>query len=370
MAIDAKVKRSAVFLLCAAVLLAGAGIAATGGWAGRSAAPREAQNAARGRQAPTGRLSLPARHSAADQLITRWSAHVEQVYGTPPDAWARAMRPSLARLSEAELRTAGDMPTLELMLAATTRPSGSTSAPAVHRASKGSAQSPQLGYRNIAPCRLVDTRLVNARLSAGASLHLNSAGNSLQGQGGNPEGCGIPADAEAVVINVTAVDPAQAGYLTVFPYGEARPLASSLNYVSGGVAGNEIIAKQARAQPATLSVFSYAATDVVVDVVGYFAKPAARRLVCANQVAQFTLSPGFYTSYPVYCPDAFQDPNKSIGVGGSCTWQQDGVSDPSPGILSGALRSNGYTCAAENRTATDRVFVITAICCRSALADG
>ena len=157
------------------------------------------------------------------------------------------MRPTLSRLGEAELQHANDMPSLDLMLAATTQrlTSGNAATVMADPALAGSATSSSLSFRKIAPCRLADTRLANARLQAGGSLHVNSAGTNLRDQGGNAEGCGIPAGAEAIVINVTAVDPTQAGYLTVFPYGEERPLASSLNYIAGGVAGNEVIRRMA-----------------------------------------------------------------------------------------------------------------------------
>lgn len=365
-----KQKRGVVILLLASLLVACVAAAAirwktqSGVWA--AAADVAATSSA---LAP---LPSPGRRPAADQLITKWSAEVERIYGTSPEAWARAMRPTLSRLSEAELQQANEMPSLDLMLAATTQKlaMGTAASSAADPALAGSATSSSLSFRKIAPCRLADTRLVNARLQAGGSLHVNSAGTNLRTQGGNTEGCGIPAGAEAIVINVTAVDPTQAGYLTVFPYGEERPLASSLNYIAGGVAGNEVIAKQAKAQAAALSVYSYAAVDIVVDAVGYFAQPAAHRMACVNHTAQYSLSAGFYTSYPVYCPSTFQDPDRSIAVGGSCVWQQDGANNPSPGVLSGALRSNGYTCDAENRADVDRTFVITAICCRTALVDG
>ena len=42
----------------------------------------------------------------------------------------------------------------------------------------------------------------------------------------------VPADADAVMLNVTAVGPVAAGFLTVFPCGSPRPIASNVNYVA------------------------------------------------------------------------------------------------------------------------------------------
>jgi ELWxxDGT repeat protein len=79
---------------------------------------------------------------------------------------------------------------------------------------------------------------------------------------------GVPGSgAGAVVMNITAVNPVGRGFITVYPCGD-RPLASSLNYgAAGAVVGNELIAKLSAS--GTVCVFTSAATDLSVDVVGY-----------------------------------------------------------------------------------------------------
>ena len=54
---------------------------------------------------------------------------------------------------------------------------------------------------------------------------------------------GVPADAEAVVLNVTGVFPSQATHLTVWPAGVARPLASNVNLVPGDVRPNLVLVR-------------------------------------------------------------------------------------------------------------------------------
>ena len=79
---------------------------------------------------------------------------------------------------------------------------------------------------------------------------------------------GVAADASAVVLNVTAVGASSPGYLTVYPCGEAPPLASNVNYLAGGVVANAVVAKVG--DGGRVCVFSLAASDLVVDVNGWF----------------------------------------------------------------------------------------------------
>ena len=92
----------------------------------------------------------------------------------------------------------------------------------------------------LAPSRLLDTR------SDGQTVDALFAGSGMLAAGGTVEldvsgRAGIPSIATTVTVNVTAVQPQAAGYVTVFDCG-ALPLASSLNYVPGTNGGNEIIA--------------------------------------------------------------------------------------------------------------------------------
>ena len=78
----------------------------------------------------------------------------------------------------------------------------------------------------------------------------------------------VPASGvSAVVVNVTAINPASRGFMTVFPCG-AVPTASSLNYARAGtVVGNEIIVRLDAG--GRLCLTSDVTTDVTLDVVGY-----------------------------------------------------------------------------------------------------
>ena len=54
---------------------------------------------------------------------------------------------------------------------------------------------------------------------------------------------GVADDAKAVVLNVTAVDATESGFLTVYPCDVARPNASNVNYVPGATTPNLVVAR-------------------------------------------------------------------------------------------------------------------------------
>jgi hypothetical protein len=80
---------------------------------------------------------------------------------------------------------------------------------------------------------------------------------------------GVPADATAVVLNVTVTEAAGSGFITVFPCGASQPTASSLNYVSGQTVPNMVISKLGAG--GAVCLFNTNPTQLVADVTGYFA---------------------------------------------------------------------------------------------------
>lgn len=78
---------------------------------------------------------------------------------------------------------------------------------------------------------------------------------------------GVPADATAVILNVTAVDPLGYGFLTVFPCGADLPNASNVNYAPGEVRPNAVLAKVG--DGGQVCVYTPVATHIVIDVNGY-----------------------------------------------------------------------------------------------------
>ena len=123
------------------------------------------------------------------------------------------------------------------------------------------------GFVGITPTRILDTRdgtgRIGGRFNHGDTRSLTVAPSA---------GGAVPNDATAVVLNVTAANPTNEGYVTVWPHGLARPLASSLNTQPGQTRPNLVVAKVG--DNGAIDLYTYCdqlgSVDLVADVVGYF----------------------------------------------------------------------------------------------------
>ncbi len=79
---------------------------------------------------------------------------------------------------------------------------------------------------------------------------------------------GVPAGAKAVTLNVTVTEPQAAGFLRVYPCGEAMPATSNVNFVAGQTVANAVTVGVGK--DGQVCLFSSATTHVVVDYSGYF----------------------------------------------------------------------------------------------------
>ena len=117
------------------------------------------------------------------------------------------------------------------------------------------------------PARILDTRTGPAPVNAG--LGPIPPGSSINvkvlGAGGVPA-TGV----SAVVLNVTVAGATSGGYLTVFPAGPQQPpVVSNLNFQAGQIVPNRVIVKVGA--NGAISIFNgFGATQVVVDVNGWF----------------------------------------------------------------------------------------------------
>ena len=84
-------------------------------------------------------------------------------------------------------------------------------------------------------------------------------------RGGSP----VPGNASAAVLNVTSTESSAQSFITMFPFGEARPAeGSTVNPRVGVPVPNHAYVKLGGGGSASL--FNYAgSTDVVIDVFGY-----------------------------------------------------------------------------------------------------
>lgn len=117
------------------------------------------------------------------------------------------------------------------------------------------------GYVAVSPIRVSDTRSTLSRQPLAAGGVQTIVPLSVVP---NP-----PAGASAVVLNVTSTEATGASFVTVWPTGEGRPNASSLNTDPGQDTPNLVIAKLGSNGQVSLYNNS-STTHLVVDIVGYF----------------------------------------------------------------------------------------------------
>jgi len=127
-------------------------------------------------------------------------------------------------------------------------------------------------YHAVTPTRVVDTRptsLIGDLVGplAGRVMH----GVDLFGA------AGIPAEATAVVLNVTAIGPTGPGNLRVFPwqFSDVPPNASSLNYIPGRDIPNLVVVGMGSGGWVDFWSDTSGTVNLAADVVGYVTAPAA-----------------------------------------------------------------------------------------------
>jgi hypothetical protein len=114
-------------------------------------------------------------------------------------------------------------------------------------------------FTAITPVRLVDSRTgigTVGRVGAGRQVIVPIA-NKMS----------VPANATAAVVNVAAVTPSAAGFVTVHPCSPTVPNTSTLNFVAGQTVANTTIA--ALSGSGQLCVWTDAETDILVDITGW-----------------------------------------------------------------------------------------------------
>ena len=152
------------------------------------------------------------------------------------------------------------------------------------------------------PTRVADSRIgmgvARARLEAGQTMTLTVAG----------------ADAGAVALNVTAVSSTATSFLTVWPAGGPRPLASSLNMAPGGTVPNALVVATTGGRITLYNAVG--SVDVIVDVLA----------VWAGAVAS-TVSPLVLAPPPPAPPAPVVTPPAPTGAGSASAYVLNRYSD-------------------------------------------
>ncbi len=133
-----------------------------------------------------------------------------------------------------------------------------------------SAVTPASGARfnPLPPARVLDTREGNGaplgKVAPNSSIDLQVTGR------GDVPATGV----SAVVLNVTVTEPTAVGFLTAWPAGETRPLASNLNFSAGQTVPNLVVVKVGAGGKVSL-YNSSGSTHVIADVSGWYGASGA-----------------------------------------------------------------------------------------------
>jgi hypothetical protein len=125
-----------------------------------------------------------------------------------------------------------------------------------------------LHFYPLPPCRVADTRAGSGFTGAFGPPSL--VGAATRNFPMLSSTCGIPVAAEAYSLNMTVVVPTGGAlnFLTAYPAGQALPIASTVNAVTGGTVGSGAIVPAGTG--GAISVYVSANTDLLIDIAGYF----------------------------------------------------------------------------------------------------
>ncbi|MBL8217574.1 MAG: BACON domain-containing protein, partial [Bryobacterales bacterium] len=146
---------------------------------------------------------------------------------------------------------------------------GSVSVPgaaAINVRQLSSAAGGGLRFVPVTPCRVADTRVGSGKSGAfGPPIVVANTTRELPIPS---SGCGVPATALAYSLNITVVPPGPLAFLTAWPTGQTRPVASTLNSFDGKIVANAAVVPAGT--NGSVSFFVTNNTEIIVDINGYF----------------------------------------------------------------------------------------------------
>ena len=120
-------------------------------------------------------------------------------------------------------------------------------------------------FSPITPARIFESRAAATIDGQQASVDKLVANATMQVRVGGR--VGVPLDAAVAALNITVVDPAAAGFVTVYSCGEPKPNASTVNFRAGQTVANLTLSKLGT--DGKVCVVSDQATDLIVDVTAF-----------------------------------------------------------------------------------------------------
>ena len=214
-------------------------------------------------------------------------------------------------------------------------------------------------FTPVTPCRIADTRVAGGAIAGNTSRLFDLDGTNLAAQGGSNTGCGVPFGvAYSAALTITVVYPQAGGYLTAFGL-SALPLAASMTYLPGALVSTTTIVPDVPGGGTDFTVYSWATTDVVIDVVGYYAAPVATALDCTIATSAVTSIPvNVWTAVDVACPTG------RVATGGGTIASEGTLGWPGMWTTSLPATVSVWRTWADNQSGGARSLQTYAQCCR------
>lgn len=308
------------------------------------------------------------------KIVMKWGPYIQEAYRADVHAWASDMVPVFAHASMDNLRRAADARSFEAMndafLSSNERNSIAQNALVT---GTGKVQTRKLGDEDndlvfvpVTPCRIIDTRVAGGPIAANTVRNFDvtviSSYSSQGGEANNCNGVGAAGSFAAAAINFTVVTPSAAGYITAFPYLTTQPLAATVNYTAGDIRGNYAVVKLDQGPSSSeLSVYSFAQTHLVADIVGYYITPEATQLDCVEVVSTgLDITAGsFGTRTTPNCPTGYEV------TGGGCSSSSFDGRVVTSRSFDNSVSSQYHFCAFRNEGSGTANFVAYGRCCRT-----
>ena len=117
-----------------------------------------------------------------------------------------------------------------------------------------------LSLYNLTPCRIEDTRLPAGTPAFTGTIAITGTGVP----------CGVPPEAQSLVLNATVVPSGDLSFLSLWANGGSQPVVSTLNAIDGSITSNMAVVPTDNGL-----VNAYASgpagTYLILDISGYFA---------------------------------------------------------------------------------------------------
>lgn len=304
----------------------------------------------------TGTLSPQQRGAAIGAFVRKWGPYAQQVYGVDVRTWSSRLVGEFAHGDATNIQRSLTRTTFEGAMAELAGVGHrSSDAQVINKLAAAKASGAMVGtttdllgdtnndlvFTPIPPCRIADTRNTGGQIAANSDRGFNAWGvPNYTAFGGSNTNCGLQSEhPSAVVLNVTGVLPAAAGFATVYAGDLASPpFVASINYATGAIVNNNVVvALNSLGGSPDYRIYTLRASHYVVDIVGFYDTPHATALECitlpgtpvsipagANGQAHRPSCAAGYTETAIYCQTASFDTDISnLSEGVDCTFKNN-----------------------------------------------